>query len=208
MMRVISIVSTKGGAGKTCIATNLATHAASLRGQKTLLIDIDPQGSSIAWADNREETNLTTITTPTNRLDKVLSSAKDDGVSTVFIDYPPHGDPNVTIAARQSDLIVVPCRPSSSDLQAMGATIEVIQFVKKPAVLVLNAVPARGTLEAEARDVLKATGIDLFKDSIGDRVAFIRAFAAGQGVIEYEPKGKAAKEVKALYTYINKKIKS
>ena len=79
-MRVISIISTKGGAGKTCIATNLAAHAAGIRGQRVLLIDIDPQGSSMAWADNREETNLTTITTPTNRLNKVLSSAEADNV--------------------------------------------------------------------------------------------------------------------------------
>ena len=161
----------------------------------------------MAWADNREETNLMTITTPTNRLNKVLSSAEADGVSTVVIDYPPHGDPNVTIAARLSDLIVMPCRPSASDLQAMGATIEVIQFVQKPAVLVLNAAPARGTLAEEARAVLNATGLDLFAHSIGDRVAFIRAFAAGQGVIEYEPNGKAAKEIKTLYAYVNKKMK-
>ena len=50
-MKVISIISTKGGAGKTCLATNLATHAASLRGQKVLLIAGMLHNPSILFLD-------------------------------------------------------------------------------------------------------------------------------------------------------------
>ena len=47
-MPVIAIINQKGGVGKTCLATNLAS---ALRSQgPLLLLDCDPQGSASGWA--------------------------------------------------------------------------------------------------------------------------------------------------------------
>ena len=51
-MKVLSIVSQKGGVGKTTIATALAVEAAR-RGQKVVLFDLDPQASATFWKDTR-----------------------------------------------------------------------------------------------------------------------------------------------------------
>ena len=45
---IISLVNQKGGTGKTTIALNLA-YCIAEKGYKTLLIDADPQGSSLQW---------------------------------------------------------------------------------------------------------------------------------------------------------------
>ena len=53
-MRHILVTNAKGGCGKSTIATNLAAYYAS-EGFETALADYDPQGSALAWLDERAE---------------------------------------------------------------------------------------------------------------------------------------------------------
>jgi len=52
-MKTIAIISQKGGAGKTTVATHLAV-AAEQHGLNTALFALDPQASATAWADRRK----------------------------------------------------------------------------------------------------------------------------------------------------------
>ena len=53
-MKTVLVASSKGGVGKTTIATHLAAQAA-LDGHRTVLVDADPQHSSTRWAERRAE---------------------------------------------------------------------------------------------------------------------------------------------------------
>ena len=53
-MRTVSIISQKGGAGKTTLALNLA-GASESAGFQTVVIDLDPQASAKGWHDHRNQ---------------------------------------------------------------------------------------------------------------------------------------------------------
>ena len=53
-MKVIGVLSQKGGSGKTTISIHLAVSAA-MEGKKVAIIDTDPQKSAVAWGEARDE---------------------------------------------------------------------------------------------------------------------------------------------------------
>src|SRR6187551_3103721 len=49
----ILVINGKGGSGKTTVSINLASWLAQ-RGERTVLVDADPQGSASHWISSRE----------------------------------------------------------------------------------------------------------------------------------------------------------
>ena len=140
-MRTIAVISQKGGAGKTTLAIHLAAEGAS-RGLRTLLIDLDPQASAARWADRRGDRAPDVSSEHPGRLVAALAAAKEQGYALAIVDTAPHADQAALTAARAADHVVVPCRPSILDLDAIGATIDLCQIARRPAVVVLNAARA------------------------------------------------------------------
>ena len=76
-----------------------------------------------------------------------------------------------------------------------------------PAQVILNVVPPHGDLAEQARLAISHYDIPCAPCTIGQRVAFNHAFTAGLTVQEYEPRGKASREIKELYAYIAKEMR-
>ena len=198
---VITVAQRKGGAGKTTLAAQLAV-AWRLDGRRVALIDTDALGSLHAWAEERrrrlgDEGALPVTHLSGWRLGSELARLKG-AADVILVDCPPHAETDAKTAIRASDLVLVPCQPNPLDLWATRETLEMIRREGRPALLVLNRMPARGRAALAAREAMTADGLPLAGTSLGNRVAFAASMGEGRGVGETDPRSPAADEVAAL----------
>lgn len=204
-MKVIALISQKGGAGKTTLALHLAV-AAEQAGRSTAIIDLDPQASAASWGDSRQAETPAVVSAQAARLNQVLEAARNAGADLVMIDTAPHSEHSALAAARAADLILIPCRPAILDLRAIGSTIDLAKMAGKTAIVVLNTVPPRGPLAEEAAQAIAGYGVEVAPVHLGHRAAFQHALTAGLTAQEYEPNGKATEEVTQLYQWTCKQV--
>lgn len=200
-MKIIAIVSQKGGAGKTTLAVHLSAEAAA-NGLKALLVDLDPQASAAMWGDLRGDLSPDVATEHPSRLDAALTTARTEGYDLVVLDTAPHADQAALRAAKAADLVLVPCRPATFDLGAIQGTLELCQLARRDGLVVLNAAPVRSRVVEIARRRIEADGGKVSPVIIRQRVAFQHCLIAGQVVREFEPDGAAASEVTALWQHV------
>ena len=85
--------------------------------------------------------------------------------------------------------------PSSRDLVAVAGNT--------PTLVVLNAVPARGSRAEQTRKAVTDFGLPVCSVTLGQRAAFGDAATRGLTALEYQPSGKAADESRKVYKYIS-----
>ncbi len=204
-MKIIAILSQKGGAGKTTLAIHLAV-AAGLQRHEAVIIDLDPQASATSWKDSRAGDTPVVVSAQASRLATILEAARTGGADVAIIDTAPHSESASLAAARAADLILIPCRPAILDLRAISNTIDITRIAGKPAAVVLNSVPPRGSLAKDAAAAVANYGLKIASEQFTQRAAFMHALTGGQSAQEFEPKGKAAGEAKRLYAWTCKQM--
>ena len=197
----MAFLSQKGGAGKTTLACAMAV-AGERAGLASVVVDLDPQASAARWSDLREAETPVVTSAQAARLDPVLAAARDAGARLVVIDTAPHSERAALAAARAAHLVLIPCRPGILDLRAIAASVDICHLAGARAAAVLTAVPSRGPIGDEASEVIAGYGLEVAPVRIGSRMAFVHSLTTGEGVLEYEPTGRAAQEITALYTWI------
>ncbi len=201
-MKVVAIVSQKGGAGKTTLALHIAV-AAERAGLSAAILDMDPQGTAERWSEWRKEEPPAVVAAKATTLARRLEQARAGNGDIVVIDTPPLAQTEAREAARIADLTLIPCRPSAFDLDAIRITADLANDIRKPAFVVVNAGPPHGTsVYKDMAETVEGFGLRVAPARLAERAAFRHAVRDGKSVQEVEPDGKAAEEVAALWRWI------
>lgn len=205
-MKVVAILSEKGGAGKTTMCVHLAT-AAHLAGLGVAILDLDPQGSAYAWAERRTEPPEAQAITPV-ALPGWLDKLKQAEAELVFIDTGRDANNAGYTAARAADLILIPLRPGGFDFIALGRTLDLCKLAGKRPYVVLNAIrPGSLRAETDAREALADLECELAPFVIHDRADYRHASVAARSAQEIDAKGKAAEETAVAFAWLRKTLK-
>lgn len=208
LMRTIAFLTQKGGSGKTTLAASLAVAAAQA-GERVIALDLDPQASLVRWGGRRAAAkaryNVMVEPLERDRLSRVraiLEGLAGAGFTLAVFDTAGADGPAVRLITEAADLSLLPARPTIMDVEATAATFRAVFLAKRKAAFVLNQCPPAyhsSRADAAAKG-LTALGV-LAEPMLSARMDYQDAIAAGLGVTEYAGGGRAALEMKALWSW-------
>ena len=192
MQRII-LLNPKGGSGKTTVATNLAARFA-VAGRNPVLMDMDPQGSSVRWVKKRPGTlPLIHGIAAFERSSAVTRSWQlriPPGSGAVIVDTPaaldPQSFPEIT---RGADAVLVPVMPSDIDIHAAAKCISDLLLVAKVRRsqgrlgVIANRVRGNTLISQTLIRFLKSLDIPLVA-TLRDSQNYVRAAQMGLGLHE------------------------
>jgi chromosome partitioning protein len=180
------ILNSKGGCGKSTLATNVAVYFAR-NGHQVCIADYDPQRSSLDWLAQR----------PADLAAIGGVAAYDEGLRNVarttevlVIDAPArvHGT-ELNELVRRAETIIVPVLPSSIDMKACGHfmadLLEIGKVSRKQARLAVLANRVReSTLIYEELDQYLTKLKVPYLGCLREAQNYVRAYSRGMGVLE------------------------
>ena len=191
--KVIALLNQKGGAGKTTLS-------------RVTLLDADPQGSALDWAQRRLQSGQ-------ERLYGVFGLARDSlhqeapqialQADFVVIDGPPRVAALARSALLAADLVLIPVQPSAYDVWASHEMVQLIAEARvfRPqlrAAFVINRRVVGTVIGREARAALADQPFAALETEVSQRIVFADSVAAGRLACEVAPQCAAAREIVAL----------
>lgn len=200
-MQTIVINSQKGGSGKTTLCAHLAVQAERAGDGPVFVIDTDPQGTLSTWHEKREAEAPQRAEVALADIAGGLQQLRQHKAAYCFIDTAPtRTDENVALF-RLADLVLVPIRPSPSDLWAAAVTVSLLKEADIPFLFVLTQAKGNASITGQAAAALSHHG-PVAETFIADRVPYAAAMTDGRTALELNTKGPAALETAALWKHI------
>lgn len=187
-MKTILVASSKGGVGKTTIATQLAAQAAIER-LNTVLIDADPQGSATRWTERRADLDSAVLPIDGTRAGWRRRIPED--TQRVIIDAPAGAmGGELQAFLDMADAVVVPVPPSALDIEATVPFLNAlgkhprIRKGELPVALVGNKLKPWTNASQQAMDVLKQWGVPLVAE-LRDSQSYVLLTGLGRSLFDY-----------------------
>src|ERR1700729_3849462 len=210
--QIILIGGEKGGVGKSTITTNIAVEF-SYRSARVIIIDADPQKTSINWVDRRNEL----IEREGLKYPKIIGISKEGNIKEVIKEFVSTYDIVVIDASGRdsqslrtgltiADKFFCPIRASQADLETLPHICKLIEAAKDfneqlACSVIISCAPTNPMINEvkEAKHLLSdfSNHFTLTKTFIRDRKVFRDALLIGKGVVELD-NHKASLEIKNL----------
>lgn len=205
-MKVVAFLTQKGGSGKTTLASSMSV-AAKEAGEKVVALDLDPQGSLAQWGEDRPEDDLHVEAFPSSKITQLASILKtlEGKFSLAVLDTAGADNAATSIVLQVADYVLIPLQPTRLDVRAIKPTIQKVMVSEKPFAFVINRCPTQpnNTRAFDMFDGLSAVGTVAIPMII-QRADYQDAYTGGQGVTEFNPNGKAATEMRDLWSFVRK----
>ncbi|MBP9597633.1 MAG: ParA family protein [Desulfobacter sp.] len=202
--KTIVVCNQKGGPGKTTVSMQLA-GTLGLK-NKVLVIDADPQGTSLRWFSMADEELPfpATVVSLSEAGDKVHQGIKRfiSDYEYIIVDCPPaDNSPIPRSALLVADLAVIPVRPSPLDLWAtlgIKKTIEDVSVINETlkSRLLLNQCQPNLTLTKDILEVLPQIKMERLNSILHLRTAYSKS--ASEGTTVHHVSGSSEKAIEEI----------
>lgn len=204
---IINVAHTKGGVGKTAIATNLSIAFAAP------ILDLDIQQSSNRFFQIREEEGLNTLPVYNHLTNELIDRYKSNPKHHLIIDSGGMDNDIIRNGLEVADLIITPVSLSQveifglEDFNDLLNSSDIIQRTKT--FVLLNNVNLRAKKEiVMARDLIEGEfDFKLLATMLGSRKAYKEAYSLGKNTVELSPSSPAGQEIISLTNELKKHIK-
>ncbi len=188
-MKTVLVASSKGGAGKTTIATHLAAQAA-IEGLRTALVDADPQSSSTRWAQKRAGLDSAVLALDGTRRKAWRKQVPPDTQRVIVDGAAGAMADDLEPFLETVDAVVVPVVPSTFDIEATVPFLD--SLARHPRVrkgtlrvgLVGNKLKPWTNVSQQALDLLRQWPYPLVAQ-LRDSQGYVVTTALGKSLFDY-----------------------
>ena len=200
---IISLVTMKGGSGKSTAAMCLAGqwHAG---GRGVALVDADPAATILRWCETGSDfADIPTLAALSDGIAEITAEFAAAGRDRIIIDTPGFRSPVLEAAITCADLILIPIRPSPIDFQVAADTAELVDEINgsksgKTVRFLLTQSNRSSVIARHMRAEMKEAGYNLLDGQLSTRVVYGEAALAGTTPTFTQPRGPAAREIAEL----------
>lgn len=205
---IILVGGEKGGSGKSCLAQNIAVYLRTEKNAEVLMVDCDPQRTTSDWIQERKANDALPEVNCVQLYGKIRNELLSMRQYYDYVVIDCGGQDNLALRSSMAvaDHILIPLRPKRRDLKTVSHMEDILSTCKmvnpkmNPAFVITQcpALPSLASRILEAKDVCRSYDVPVLNSVTFSRNMYDDSEESGQSVIESEPNGKAAVEIRSI----------